>query len=61
MSYPVFKKPMWRCLHQDLLIASCINKDVIPPTAYICELTTLQMVAVFTLESMNRDEEVFLF
>lgn len=54
---------MWCCLHQNLLIASCINKDVIPPAACICELTALQMVAVCsaTLESMNRDEEVFLF
>lgn len=56
-------KPMWCCLHQDLLIASCINRDVFPSVAYICEPTTLQMVAVFsaTLESMNWDEEVFLF
>lgn len=50
-------------MHQDLLIANCIKEDVIPPAAYVCELTASQMVAVCSadLESMNRDVEVFLF
>ena len=54
---------MWWCLHRDVIIASCIKKDVIPPAACISELTALQMVAVSSadLESMNRDGEVFLF
>jgi len=54
---------MWCCLHRDLLIGSCVTEDVIRPAACICELTALQMVAVCSadLESMNRDEEVFLF
>lgn len=63
MRLPSFKKPMWCCLHHDLLIANCIKEDVISSAVYICELTALQMLAACgaDLESMNRDGEVFLF